>query len=263
MSRFPDALAAPTADVSWNSKKITNLADPLSAQDAATKNYVDGLVNGTDWKPSVRFAAVGNIPLSGLAAVDGPTAPVAGDRILAGSQTTASQNGIYIAAVGAWTRAADAAVNSEVTTGLAVFVEEGTANAGKQFVLTTANPITVGTTALTFTQFGGGSTYTAGNGITLTGSQFSVAVGTGLVQIAGGLKIDTTWVGQTAITTLGTVGTGTWQATVIGLAYGGTGANLSGSADGTIFKKSGTALVAAVAGTDYLAPGSSVDGGTF
>ena len=68
---------------------------------------------------------------------------------------------------------------------------------------------------------------------------------------------------QANITGLGTIGSGVWQGTAVGLGYGGTGANLSGASDGAIFKKSGTALVAATVGTDYLSASSTIDGGTF
>lgn len=77
------------------------------------------------------------------------------------------------------------------------------------------------------------------------------------------VDISSSYVGQTSITTVGTISSGTWSGTAISLAKGGTGADLSGAADGTLFKKSGTTLVAAVAGVDYIAPGTVLDGGTF
>ena len=257
-----DQFAAPTADVSMNSNKLTNLADPTSNQDAATKAYVDAAARGLDYKESVRAATTANITLSGTQTIDGVSC-VAGNRVLVKNQSTGSQNGIYVVAAGAWSRATDADANAEVTTGMFTFVEEGTTNGAKQFVLTTTGTITVGTTALTFTQFGGGTSYTAGNGIGLSGSSFFVSAGAGLTQEADGLKISDSYAGQSTITTLGTVTTGTWNATIIGLAKGGSGADLSGAADGAIFKKSGSALVAATVGTDYLSNASTIDGGTF
>lgn len=257
-----DQFAAPTTDVSMNSRKLTNLADPASNQDAATKAYVDAAARGLDYKESVRAATTANITLSGTQTIDG-VACVAGNRVLVKNQSTGSQNGIYVVAAGAWSRATDADANAEVTTGMFTFVEEGTTNGAKQFVLTTTGTITVGTTELTFTQFGGGTSYTAGNGIGLSGSSFFVNAGTGLTQEADGLKISDSYAGQSTITTLGTVTTGTWNATIIGLAKGGSGADLSGASDGTIFKKSGSALVAATVGTDYLSNASTIDGGTF
>lgn len=108
-----------------------------------------------DWKESVRAATTANIALSGLLTIDGVTL-VNGNRVLVKNQTTGSQNGLYTAAAGSWTRATDANSNAEVTAGLAVHVEEGTANGNKDFRLTTNNPITLGTTALTFAELSGG-----------------------------------------------------------------------------------------------------------
>jgi len=87
-----DQLAAPTADVSLNSRKITNVADPVSAQDAATKSYVDGVAQGLDAKHSVRAATTANITLAGAQTVDGVSV-VAGDRVLVKNQSSAAQNG--------------------------------------------------------------------------------------------------------------------------------------------------------------------------
>jgi len=103
-----------------------------------------------DFKPSVRIASTSNIAsLSGLAAIDGIT-PIAGDRILLKNQSTASQNGIYLAASGAWTRAIDADTGAELNAGAVVYVEEGTANGKTNWQLTTTGAVTIGTTGLTF-----------------------------------------------------------------------------------------------------------------
>ena len=74
------------------------------------------------------------------------------------------------------------------------------------------------------------------------------------------LGANITW---SALTRVGTIAAGTWQGDVLGLAYGGNGADLSGAVDGAIFKKSGAALIAATAGSDYLNAASVLDGGTF
>lgn len=258
------AFGAPTGDVAWGGYKLTGLADPVNAQDAATKAYVDAARQGLDVKGSVRVATTANLAaLSGLLTIDGVTV-VAGDRILVKDQTAGAANGIYAAASGAWSRATDADTSAKVTAGLFCFVEEGTTNADSGWVLSTNGAITLGTTALAFAQFSGAGTVTAGNGLSQAGNVLS-AVGTaGRITVSGaGIDISATYAGQASIVTLGTIATGVWQATAVGLAYGGTGANLSGATDGAIFKKSGTALVAAVAGTDYLDPSSTIDGGTF
>jgi len=169
-----DQMAAPTADVSLNSRKITNLADPTGAQDAATKAYVDATKQGLDVKDSVRVATTGNITLSNTQTIDGISV-VAGNRVLVKDQSTASANGIYVVVSGgAWTRANDFDTSGKVTSGAFTFVEEGTANADSGWVLTTDGAITLGTTNLTFTQFSGAGQITAGAGLTKTGSTIDV-----------------------------------------------------------------------------------------
>jgi hypothetical protein len=141
-----------TGNLNANSNKVTNLAAPTNATDAATKSYVDALSVGLDFKPSVRAASVANLTLSGEQTVDG-VALVAGDRILVKNQTTAQDNGIYVVATGAWSRADDADTSDEVTSGMFCFVEEGTVNDNTGWVLATNNPITLGTTPLSFVKF--------------------------------------------------------------------------------------------------------------
>jgi hypothetical protein len=220
-----DQLAAPTADVSFNSRKITNLLDPVNAQDAATKAYVDAARSGLDVKDSVRVATTANITLSNLQTIDG-VALADGDRVLVKNQDTASENGIYVAVDGdAWTRSTDADTDLEVTAGLFTFVEEGTVNADSGWVLTTNNPITVGTTNLTFAQFSGAGAIIAGDGLSKTGNTIDVGGTTDRITVtADSVDIASTYVGQSSITTLGTIGTGTWQGTAVAIEYGGTGA---------------------------------------
>lgn len=172
------ALAVPTGDVAWAGYKITGLADPTSAQDAATKNYVDAVKTGLDVKQSVRAATTAPGTLATAFAnesvVDGVTLAT-GDRILIKNQTDASENGIYVVnASGAPTRAADANSNAEVTAGMFTFVAEGTANADSGWVLTTNDAITLGTTELVFAQFSGAGQVTAGDGLTKTGNTLDV-----------------------------------------------------------------------------------------
>lgn len=254
-----DQMAAPTASVAMGSQKITGLADPTLAQDAATKNYVDTVAQGLDAKLSVRAATTANITLSAPQTIDGVSV-VANDRVLVKNQTTTTENGIYVVAAGAWSRATDADSWAELVAAF-TFVEEGTVNADTGWVSTVNAGGTLGSTAVGFTQFSAAGAYTAGTGMTATGNTFNV-IGTAdrITANADSIDIASTYVGQTSITTLGTIATGTWNATTIAVNRGGTGVTtLTG-----LVKGNGTsAFSAAVAGTDYLDPNSTIDGGTF
>ena len=169
-----------SANLDANSNKIINLSAPTSSTDAANKAYVDSVSQGLDVKQSVRVSTTTNVDLStALEAgdvIDGVTL-VAGNRVLVKHQTTGADNGLYVVqSSGAAVRADDANISSEVTAGFFTFVEEGTLYGNTGWVLTTDNPITLGTTPLTFTQFSGTGTFTAGSGLTLNGTEFSVDV---------------------------------------------------------------------------------------
>lgn len=165
-------IGAPTANYSFNNFRLTNLAAPTNDSDAATKSYVDGVAQGLDVKGSVKAATTGNITLSGTQTVDGK-ALVVGDRVLVKNQSTASQNGIYVVASGAWTRSTDADTFNELVSAF-VFVEEGTTLADTGWVCTVDAGGTLGTTAINWAQFSGAGTYLAGTGLTLTGGTFSI-----------------------------------------------------------------------------------------
>ena len=201
-----DQMAAPTAAVSLNSQKITGLATPTAGTDAATKQYVDDTVASISWKNEVRVATTANGTLSSAFAngqtVDGQVL-VTGDRILIKDQTTQTENGIYtINASGAPTRATDADSDGDFK-GAAVFVSAGTTNGGTRWVCNTTGTITLGATNLTFVQFGGGQTYTAGNGLTLSANDFNVGAGTGITVNANDVAVDTNVVVRKYATTFG------------------------------------------------------------
>ena len=162
--------------VNVNNSRITNLADPTQAQDAATKAYVDAVKQALDIKDSVRVATTANITIATALnvgdAIDGVTL-ADGDRVLVKNQSTGSQNGIYIAGSSP-VRSADANTSAEVTSGMFCFVEEGTVNGDNGFVLTTNDPITLDTTALTFTQFNGAGQIIAGDALSKSGNTLNV-----------------------------------------------------------------------------------------
>jgi hypothetical protein len=203
-----DQFAAPTAAVSFGSQRITTLADPLNPQDAATKNYVDVSVQsaaaGIDSKPSVRLVSTVNLVLSGPQTIDSVSA-IAGDRVLCTGQTTASQNGVYVVAAGAWTRALDADQTGEITPGAFWYVEEGTINGASQWRCSNTGTVTLGTTSITIVQFGGGAIYTASLGVQKVGNDFraQVVAAGGIQAVAGGLQVDTAIVARKFAFTIG------------------------------------------------------------
>jgi len=165
-------LTVPTADYAFGGFKITGLADPISAQDAATKQYVDSVAQGLDPKASCVAATTANITLSAPQTIDG-VAVVAGDRVLVKNQTLPQNNGIYIVNASTWTRALDMDTWAEVPNAF-TFIEGGTTQADSGWVSTANAGGTLGTTPITFVQFSGAGTYTAGTGLTLTGGTFSI-----------------------------------------------------------------------------------------
>lgn len=186
--------AVATASVDLNNQKITNLATPTLATDAANKGYVDAAVVGIDWKASVRVATTTAVTLATAFAngqvIDGVTLAT-GDRILIKDQAAGADNGIYVvAASGAPTRASDADTFGEMTASFAVFVEEGTVNSDSAWTLTNNGTITIGVTALVFTQFTGLGQITAGAGLTKTANTLDVIGGDGITVNANSVVID-------------------------------------------------------------------------
>ena len=190
------ALATPTTAVSFNSQRITSLADPTAATDGANKQYVDNAIAGLSWKDPVLAASTANVNIASPGGVIDGMTPSPGDRILLKDQSTASQNGIYVynGSAVAMTRATDADTGAEME-GAAVFVLNGSTNADRAYTCTTNPPITVGTTSLTWAQFGGSQVYTAGAGLTGT-TTFDVGAGLGITVAADTVGVDLTYTDQ-------------------------------------------------------------------
>ena len=277
-----------TGTVDVNNARITSVATPTQATDAANKAYVDNSAAGLNVKNPVQVATTAALTVtynngtSGVGATltnAGTQAAITidsyplelGDRILVKDQADSKQNGIYtVTTVGTisanWvlTRATDADNNTnggKLTPNTFVFVEEGTVNANNGYTLQIAADdqltYTLGTDLLVWVQFSGAGEIIAGAGLTKSGNTLDVQVGSGVtiisdtVQLAStvagagltftsgvidvvgtsnritinadSIDIASTYVGQTSITTLGTIGTGTWQGDVVTYAYGGTG----------------------------------------
>jgi hypothetical protein len=216
-------IGAATADVSFSNFKITTLADPTGDQDAANKRYVDSVAQGLDAKASVKVATTANITLSGLQTIDGVTV-AAGDRVLVKNQTSAADNGIYVVSASTWVRSADMNAWSEVPHAF-VFVEAGTTQADTGWACTSNEGGTLGTTPITWAQFSSAGAFLAGDGLTLVGNTFSVVGTSNRISVSGsGVNIASTYIGQSSITTLGTITAGTWNGTTITVGNGGTGA---------------------------------------
>jgi hypothetical protein len=217
---------------------VTVTQDPTSALQLATKQYVDTVAQGLNVKAAVAWGTTANITLSGLATQAGGewTATLtAGDRILVKNQSTSANNGIYLANASTWTRAPDADTWNELVSAF-VFVQQGATLGDTGWVCTVDPGGTLGVTAVTWVQFSGAGTYTAGTGLTLTGTQFSITntavtagaygsatqVGTFTVNAQGQLTL----AGNTTVTpAVGSItGLGTGVATALAVNTGSTGA---------------------------------------
>lgn len=263
---FYSLLNAATASPTVNTLVLRDAAGrfqaeaPSADKDVANKAYVDAARSGLDVKSSVLLATNAALPsytysngtngvgatitatTNGALSVDGITlnGGDVGIRVLVKNETNANApyNGIYtvtdpggVSAPFVLTRATDSDTNTEVNPGMFTFVEQGTAWADSGWVLTTDGSVTMGTTSLTFVQFSSAGQSIAGNGLTKTGNTIDVVGTADRISVsADAVDIASTYVGQTSITTLGTITTGTWNGTDIAVADGGTGSSTASGA---------------------------------
>jgi hypothetical protein len=282
-----------TGSVDVSDARITTVANPSEPQDAANKRYVDEVAQGLKARQAAWVLVDSNLSATydadgyetgwaTLTATDDGAFPtvdgisstelnVVGARILLTGQTNAAHNGLYVVStVGSesapWVlRRCGSCRTSEQIPGSFVFIKLGTTYGNTGWVASVANVTTfvIGQDAITWIQFSGAGTFEAGDGLSLTGTVFSVNVpgegaggleivadnvqvkstlagdglsyNQGVIAVGGttdrisvsstSIDISTNYVGQSSITTLGTIGTGTWQGTVISPTYGGTGVN--------------------------------------
>jgi hypothetical protein len=226
------------ADLDADGYKVTNLGTPTDPSDAANKAYVDNAVAGLTWKPAVHLLATSNVALTGdtdTLVIDSHASldsTHVGYRILLTAQTTDTENGIYVYADNGTaytlTRPTDSDVYTELK-GATVFVQEGTTYG--QSAWTQGNTYLTSFADQDWVQFSGAAQIVAGAGITKTGNQLDVIGTTDRIHVnADSVDISENYVGQTSITTLGTVTTGVWNGTDIAVADGGTGASTAAGA---------------------------------
>lgn len=166
----------PNANLDLNNVRLTNIADPVNAQDAVNLRTLNATQEGLNPKGGVRVVATSNITLSGSQTIDGETT-VTGDRVLLTAQSNPAENGIWIAnSSGAWTRASDANVWSELV-GAHTFVIEGSASyKGTGWLCTVEPGGTLGATAVTWIQYTGSGTIVDGAGLGKSGNEIFVKV---------------------------------------------------------------------------------------
>jgi len=235
------------SNVNLNSNKITNLLDPTSSQDAATKNYVDLYAQGVVVKNSVSAATTTSQDLSTDffvgSAIDGYTFQLY-DRVLVKDQGTLTENGIYVVQGVATppVRSLDYSIGSNAA-GTFVFIKQGTLNKSLGFVCNSPQGSDViGTDDITFTQFTGLGLVQAGDALSSVFNQMNVNVDDSSIEIfSDSLRVKSTIAGsglsggsgtqlstnvdQSHVQKVGTLNTGVWQASVVEVPYGGTGRN--------------------------------------
>ena len=225
-----------------DSKRITNVASPQGPYDAANRAYVDSAVQGLSAKQSAHAATIHNETLTNLIpgyVVDGVSV-ILNDRILVKSQTNAVENGIYIITNTGAVRSDDLDTGS-FAKGTFIFINDGDENKASGWIIVelTEGDV-VGTDPLEFAQFSAAGQITAGEGMMKDGNILNVLVDGNSIEIvddalriaSGAVSTGLSGGSGTAlsvnsnlshVTGLGTITTGTWNASTLAVGYGGTG----------------------------------------
>lgn len=284
-----------TGNIAVSGARLTGVAEPVASTDAATKNYVDNIAAGLHIHEAAHCATTNTLAVlsggtvtyangtagvgatltlsAGLTAIDGHTL-TNGDRILVKNEATQANNGMYVrTSATVLTRALDFDTGAEIGGGDFTFVENGTLYNNTGWVQT-EEVVTVGTDIIIWQQFSGTGTFTAGAGLSLTGNEFNVGGTANRITVnTDTVDIASTYVGQSSLTTLGTITTGVWNATAVTVPYGGTGLTTATSR-GIIYGNGASALAVTAASTvdgSFLREDStgapywsnSIDGGTY
>jgi hypothetical protein len=206
--------------------EIEQLEQNFASAVANMQVTIDAAIKDLDLKESVAVAAVENIDLAAPpAAIQGVTL-TPGLRVLLTAQTDATQNGIYAFDGTALARSADADDDTEVTSGMAVAVAGGDDQHIGLWILGTPDDITLGTTELNFIREKNFFDLTVGDGLNLSASHVLSLIGVpNSIDITeNGIAVADTYAGGSAISTVGTIQTGTWNGSTVDLGFGGTGA---------------------------------------
>jgi len=225
-------LLPPTVPLDMNGLRVANVGPPIVGSDATTKTYVDNFIQGLDAKQSVRAASTANVNVATASlatTIDGVT-PAGGDRMLLKNQTNPQENGIYGAQAGpGWGRVSDMDAWTEVP-GAFVWVEQGATQQDTGWVCTSDQGGTLGTTAITWTQFSGAGSITDGIGLLKTGNTLDVRLDNATVEAPA----DIVQVKDLGITGAkianATIDPNTKLSTAVPVGAGGTGAGTAGTA---------------------------------
>lgn len=229
-----DDLTPPTEPFNFNYQLGRNVADPITDKDVANKLYVDNKFYENVAKAEVKVIATSNIAsLMGAGQlVDGVTLS-ANDRVLLTGQTDARMNGIWLVQNGNWIRTKDASRSEHFTPGLIVFAKEGSTWENSGWRLDSKLPIVLGVSALEFSPFTGLAGVNMGDAISYNplSNRLDVRYDATTLQLNDNkLTLSPSYPGQNTITVLGTIRSGIWEGNIIGLPYGGTGANTPSAA---------------------------------